>query len=324
MRKLRTNKIFALILCAIALAFAGAVETAAQQRSITGRLAPPVEAGGWLIVEAKDKYLLLNAEKFRNESWFREGTEVSATGEIKRDAVTIYQEGIPFEARTLRPAGNSDGFSNRLTTVTVSGNARVTAQPDTAIISLSVVTQSRSALEAQQQNAVKTTAVINALRKTVSGAAAEIKTSGYSLVPQRVYKENQPPTITGYEARNNVLVTLNDLTRVGAVIDAATTAGANNVGGISFTLREDGDARRRALTEAVREAVNKADALARALGGLVVRIVAVEEGASPQPVFYAQREAMAAQTADTPIEIGSLEINSQVRLIAEIQRSGIK
>lgn len=49
-----------------------------------------VEAGGWLIVEGNQKYLLLNTGKFSNESWFRNGVEVAAMGEIKRGAATIY------------------------------------------------------------------------------------------------------------------------------------------------------------------------------------------------------------------------------------------
>ncbi len=67
--------------------------------------------------------------------------------------------------------------------------------------------------------------------KAAAGAGAEVKTSGYSLQPQRVYKENQPPTITGYEARNTVTVTMSDLTKVGTVIDAAAQAGSNDVSG---------------------------------------------------------------------------------------------
>ena len=50
----------------------------------------------------------------------------------------------------------------------------------------------------------------------------EIKTSGYSVQPQRMYRENQPPTITGYEARNTVTVTMSDLTKVGTLIDASS------------------------------------------------------------------------------------------------------
>lgn len=322
MKERGIKKTIVLFLTALSFIFVAINSAAAQQRNITGRLAPTIEAGGWLIVEAKEKYLLLNAEKFRNENWFREGTEVFAAGEVRRGAVTIYQQGIPFEARTLRPTGTvtNDGLSNRPAIVTVSGTARVTAQPDTAEIFVSIVTQNSSAIEAQQQNAAKTAAVINAL-KNAAGSGTEIKTSGYSLVPQRVYKENQPPTITGYEARNSITVTTSDLNRVGAVIDAATKAGANNVDGISFTLRRDGAARAHALAEATREAIGKAKTLAQTLGGRVLRIVAVEETTStPRPVIYAQREALAVQgAASTPIEVGTIEINSQVQLVAEVQ-----
>ena len=127
--------------------------------------------------------------------------------------------------------------SRGLTKVMVTGDAIVQAQPDTAILTVSVVTQGRNALTAQQDNANKSDAVVRAL-KSAAGAGAEVKTSGYSLQPQRIYKEGQPPTITGYEARNSVTVTMSDLTKVGAVIDAAAQAGANDVAGISFTLRK--------------------------------------------------------------------------------------
>jgi len=311
-----------LFLSAILTIFVFAFRTPAQQRSVSGRLAPTVEASGWLIVGENEKYLLLNAGKYRRERWFGNGVEVEATGEIKPGAVTIYQEGVPFEARTLRPIENSANV-NQFTTVTVTGDARVTAQPDTAIVSVSVVTQNRSAVEAQQQNAAQTTAVINALKRA-AGGGAEIKTSGYALVPQRVYKENQPPTITGYEARNSISVTLNDLTKVGAAIDAATEAGANNIDGVSFTLRNDRAARGRALAEATREAAAKAETLAQTLGGRVVRIVAVRENGanSPRPVIHAQQESFArVAAADTPIEVGTLEISAQVQFIAEIEIS---
>jgi len=127
--------------------------------------------------------------------------------------------------------------------VSVTEDSIVQAQPDTAILTISVVSQARLALEAQQDNANKSDAVVRAL-KSAAGAGAEIKTSGYSLQPIRVYKEGQPPTITGYEARNSVTVIMSDLTKVGAVIDATAQAGANDVSGISLTLRQDRPARR--------------------------------------------------------------------------------
>lgn len=230
---------------------------------------------------------------------------------------------LVFFAALETSAQQKSAGDNRFTTVTVSGDARVTAQPDTAIVSISVVTQNSNATEAQQQNANQTTAVINALKRT-AGSSAEIKTSGYSLTPRRVYKENQPPTITGYEARNSITVTLNDLNRVGAVIDAAAKAGANDIDNVGFSLRQDREARGRALANATREAIGKATILAQALGGRVIKIMAVQEGGtSPRPpIIYARQEALASQAVDTPIEVGALEINSQVQLVAEVEISG--
>jgi uncharacterized protein YggE len=219
---------------------------------------------------------------------------------------------LPSEVATSQTAAASK--------VLVTGDSIVQAQPDTAIVTIAVVTQARTALEAQQQNAAKSDAVVRAL-KSAMGAGAEIKTSGYSLQPQRVYKENQPPTIVGYEARNSVTVTLSDLTRVGAVIDAASQAGANDVAGISFTLRKDRQARDQALAEATKEALAKAQVIAGALGGRVVRIVEVQEEGfeRPRPIAYDTIQTMRAQSVATPIEVGTLDITSRVQLVAEIE-----
>jgi uncharacterized protein YggE len=320
-------KRLSMITSVLALTALFTIQAAAKEITVRGHLGQTVEAGGWLIIadtdEQTNKYLLLNAKRFQNEKWFRAGVTVEATGEPKPDAVTIYQEGIPFEARTLQQVGSSStnqtASAKGLTRVVVSGDAVVQAEPDTAILIISVVTQNKNAQTAQAENAAQSDAVIRAL-KTAAGATAEIKTSGYSLTPQRVYKENVPPTITGYEARNTVTVTLGDLTRVGAVIDAASQAGANNVDGVSFTLRKDRPAQSQALSDATRAAIAKAQVLAQALGGRVARIVEVQEGGTiPRPVrqFDGMDTLRVAQS--TPIEVGTLDIRSQVQLIAEIE-----
>ena len=316
---------------AVAVVLASQVSAATKEITVRGRLRPTVESGGWTIVSGEQKYLLLNASKFRNNSWFRDGAEVEAVGETK-DAITIYMEGTPFEARTLRPVrGDDDGAGNgathvvaELTRVTVSGEATVRAQPDTAVLSVAVVTQNASASEAQAENASKTDAVVRAVR-AAAGANSEVKTGGYSLQPQYVYKQNDAPQITGYLARNSVIVTMSDLTKVGAVIDAASRAGANTVDSLNFTLRRDRDARTQALTEATGDATAKARAIAEALGGRVVRVVEMQEGPIyrppiPLPVARGRTAAWAAdaEAAQTPIEVGSLDIRAQVQLVVEI------
>ncbi len=309
----------------LALVLAAATILHAKEITVRGKLQKTVEAGGWLVVATDAKYLILNAKNFQSNGWFKESTNVEAVGETK-DVMTTFMEGTPFEAKSMQPVdqnvatpGRDD--NRRVTRVMVAGDSIVQAQPDTAIVTISVVTQNKQALTAQQDNAAKTDAVMRAL-KAAAGTGAEVKTSGYSLQPQRVYRENQPPTISGYEARNSVTVTLSDLTKLGSVIDASAQAGANDVAGIAFTLRQDRQARDRALSEATQEAVSKARVIAQALGGRVVRIVEVqEEGFQQRPPvpLYQAEVMMAKRDVATPIEVGSLDIMSRVQVIAEVE-----
>jgi hypothetical protein len=316
------------------------MQAVAQQGEVQvrGRLGRTVEAGGWLIDSPRQKYLLLNADRWQGETWFRAGAEVEATGDVRRDVVTTQMEGTPFHARTLSPvaggsASSGDGGTKTTaaamslmawtTRIVVSGDSLVQARPDTAMISVAVVTQGQTALAAQQENARRSEAMVRAL-KAAAGAGAEVETSGYNLQPQYNYRENQTPIIRGYEARNTVTVTLGDLSKVGTVIDAATAAGANNIDNLSFTLRRDEPARDQALAAATREALRKAQVMAVALGGRVGRIVEVQEASvgRPVPIYDARVQArgMVAQAmeAKTPVEIGTLNIRAQVQLVAEI------
>jgi uncharacterized protein YggE len=315
-----SRKILA-IFGAVALVGLLAGQTFAKEIKVQGRLQTTVEAGGWLIVSGDQKYLILNASNFQTEEWFRQSVDVEASGETKSDVMTIHMEGIPFEARTMRPLqSEATQQSSKTTRVLVTGDSIVQAQPDTAALNIAVVTQGKRALDAQQDNATKSDAVVRALKAAV-GAGAEVKTSGYSLQPIRVYKEGQPPLITGYEARNSVTVILSDLTKVGAVIDAAASSGANDVTGISFTLRKDRPARDQALAEATREAVSKAQVIAQALSGRIIRIVEVQEEGTQRPRPYTDEvmQMRVGAAASTPIEVGTLDITSRVQLIAEIE-----
>ena len=217
------------------------------------------------------------------------------------------------------------------TRLLVMGESDSKVPPDTAVVVLSVVTQSRGARDAQQQNARKSEAVIGAV-KAAAGANPEVETSDYSLSPQRDYGGGMP-RIVGYEARNSVTVTTSALDAVGTIIDAATGAGANSVDGVSFILRESNPARGRALGEASRQAMQKAEALAQAMGGHILRVVEQREGGFPeQPTgLYdaagrqessgglSNRTASANANFSTPVAAGQLNVRSQVFLVVEVE-----
>jgi uncharacterized protein YggE len=210
--------------------------------------------------------------------------------------------------------------SSHTTKVTVGGEAVTRVEPDTAVLNVSVVTQSPQAVTAQQENARKSEAVA----KAVAGSNAEIKTSDYTLQPQYDPRDSRLPKIIGYNARNSVIITMSDLKGVGAVIDAASRAGANSIDGISFVLKQTSPARGQALAEATEQAMNKARSIAQALGGHVLRVVEENEnstigGTGAFTAYDSISLAREETRASTPTAAGQLSIKSNVQLIVEIE-----
>src|SRR6266513_5564198 len=124
-----------------------------------------------------------------------------------------------------------------VSSIRVTGDAKVTVRPDRVLIDIGVSTRAAQSQEAASQCARQVDAVLAAVRKATG--AAVLKTISYTLNPTYQYHpQGEEPTITGYSALNVVQVTLDDLARIGTVIDSATQAGANHVQGIQFTLRD--------------------------------------------------------------------------------------
>ena len=208
-----------------------------------------------------------------------------------------------------------------LSSIRVTGEAKVTAQPDRVQIDIGVTTRAPSSQEAAAQNARQVEAVLDAVRKA-TGPAAVLKTISYSLNPNYEYHSSGEPTVTGYTAANVVQVTLDDLDKIGSVIDSATQAGANHVQGIQFTLRDQDAVRAQALREAAIRARAEAEVLAAALGLKVVRVLSVEES-SPRlvPLLLpagAARHRPAASAVPTPVEAGTLDVTADVTLTVEV------
>jgi len=210
---------------------------------------------------------------------------------------------------------------NHTTKVTVAGEAVTRVEPDAAVLVLSVVTQSAQAITAQQENARKSDAVTNAVKAT-GGSQIEIKTSDYTLQPQYDYRDNSLPKIIGYGARNSIIVTTPDVRNVGAIIDAASNAGANSIDSVSFVLRQTSPARGQALADATQQAMNKARSIAQALGGRVLRVIEESESAtvaSEPRMEYDASQTVLRKQAGTPITAGQLSIKSNVQVIVEIE-----
>jgi hypothetical protein len=83
------------LLAVITVILVAATVLHAKEITVRGKLQKTVEAGGWLIVDAGKKFLILNSKNYEKNSWFKEGTNVEAIGETK-DVMTTFMEGTPF------------------------------------------------------------------------------------------------------------------------------------------------------------------------------------------------------------------------------------
>jgi uncharacterized protein YggE len=200
--------------------------------------------------------------------------------------------------------------------VGASGQATVSVKPDQAKLDVGVVTQAATAQDAAAQNATQVAAVLAQLQ-TVLGSSADIKTIGYSLSATYRYPQGAPPVLTGYTASNTVEVTITDLSLIGRAIDAASQAGANNVQGLQFSVKDEEPVREQALGLATKQAKAHAQAIASGIGASLGAVVLAQEGGGT-PTVRVLTSAPAASTTQTPIETGLVQIQATVSIQVEL------
>lgn len=219
-------------------------------------------------------------------------------------------------ALTLPSLAQDTGSPSPSTTqrsVTVSGTATIKASPDEAVISLGVQTQANTAEGALSQNAERMTAVFAALNDQ-GISKNDIATTSVSLYP--TYGQSGME-ITGYQAANQIDVTVHDMTKVGTIIDAAVGAGANLSNGITFKLSDASHGVDQALAAAVADARSKAEALATAGGAQLGQVMTIQEtsASSTPPIFYDRGMASGAATVPTPVSPPTLETQVSVTVV---------
>jgi uncharacterized protein YggE len=204
--------------------------------------------------------------------------------------------------------------------ITVTGEATISAEPNQAQIDIGVVTQARTAPEASKENAERLTRVLAEVKKLL-GKGDEAKTSGYALTPNYRYPQGGKPEIVGYNASNTVRIKTTNLEIVGRLIDSAMQAGANNINRLVFTLKDEQAAQLDALRAASAKAKSKAEAIASSLGLKIVKISSVTEGERAiQPIFRQPMLARAeAAPAQTPVEPGTVDVRSTVSMTVEVE-----
>lgn len=206
-------------------------------------------------------------------------------------------------------------------TFDVTGESKITTIPDKAVVSLGITVNESTVKQAQD----KANTIINNINTELGKLnidKKDIKTDNYSLYPNYDYQQGQ--RITGYSVNANLSVNLTDFSKLNQAIDAATGVGANQVGGIMFTLSDEKkkDVENDARKQAIENAKEKARSLSSLAGMRLGKIVNVSESPNFQPRPYGLMTAVGGATggkggAPTNIEPGSTTFNYIVTLSYE-------
>jgi uncharacterized protein YggE len=221
---------------------------------------------------------------------------------------------------TLAPANITVQTQPSLRTITVTGTGLVTLTPDIAYINIGVHSQDASATVALTQNNTSAQAIIDAI-KAAGVADKDIQTTNFSVYPQQQYDTNGKITGILYMVDNTVYVTVRDLAKLGGLLDASVTAGANNISSISFDVADKTGALSQARQAAVTNARKQADELTTATGVSLgdVQTITYSDSTPPITIQYARADVAAGGGGSVPVQSGSMQITTTVTIVYEIK-----
>ena len=248
---------------------------------------------------------------------------VAVLGIVALAAALVLSNGVlPAQAQSATPASSGLAVAR---TITVVGRGEVKVKPEVANTTVGVEALAPTVDAAMEDAQARMDAVLAALKK-LGIAEKDIQTSNFSInfertqtsMPEGTKTESTQPA-GFYRVSNMVQITIRDLKQVGAVLDAAVKAGANNVWGITFGLDNTDALEVQAREAAVKNARARAESLAGLTGVTVGDVVAVSEVIGNVPsVMYSAAEGRGGG-GGTPVEPGEVSFTTQIQIVYAIK-----
>lgn len=210
---------------------------------------------------------------------------------------------------------------NDVGTISVTGHAEVAVTPDIAFVTVGVVTTGNDVETAKQENDGIMQRISNSL-KAQGIAERDIRTSTFSVQP--VYRQDKSTkdanAIGSYRMQNSVTVKLDDLNKLGVVVDTLFSAGANQLQGINFALSDDKALKEQLLQYAVKDGQRQATLIADSLGAGLGRPISVVQNGRIYPMQAENyRMLKADMPAGTPLYAGTLTASVDVNMVYAIK-----
>ena len=220
---------------------------------------------------------------------------------------------------------------------TAEGTSSLKAVPDEAQVYFTVTITAKTLEDAQNQANTKTNSIVIDLQ-SAGISQDDIKTSNYNsypnydqnssvksnaAMPSPIYPSRNTEKIISYTVSENVDITIHDISKVNSVIDLATKDEAENISGPNFTFSES---KQKLLndqlrTEAINNAKQKAQSIAKTAEIRLGKIVNVQENSTPYPtplLMKSEAQGSSGSSAPTQINPGENTLTETVTLSYEV------
>ncbi len=212
-----------------------------------------------------------------------------------------------------------EGLSNK-NTINVVGTGQISVKPDIALISLSVVSESKKISDAQNDNTQKMNNIIGFLKNDLGILDKDLKTTNYNIYPDYTYTRDGQKIFLGYKVTQTLEVKIRDLSKVGNVIEGATERGSNEISSLQFTNEDLEKTKIDARKLAIDNAKEKAKTLVSQLGVKLGKIVSFNENFYTPTPYPLMKETLGLGGGATPeIQTGENEISVNVSITYEIE-----
>ena len=204
--------------------------------------------------------------------------------------------------------------------VWVSGEGKVTAVPDLAIVVLGIEAQAATVAEAETQASEAMDRVMAALEDN-GVAEKDIQTQYFSVYQRTQWDEIMgEEVVIGYQVSNMVTAKIRDIDNAGLIIDAVVTAGGDliRINSINFSIDDPSVYLDEMREEAMADAKDRAEQLARLAGVRLGKPIYISESSywpSPEyPRVYYEGGMAPAPAAPPPISPGEMEVTLNVQI----------
>ncbi len=235
---------------------------------------------------------------------------------------------IGLSACTMLPVQPADATNESaqsdsapLRTLSVTGTGRVLMVPDLAYINIGVRNQAQDVSSALAANNTQATAISDAI-KAVGVEEKDLQTANFNVYSIQQYDQNGQPSYINYEVENTLYVTVRDLTKLSQVLDAALGAGANQIYGINFDLANRQSALDQARDLAIKDAQEKALAVAATSGVTLgqIQTINVSNTSYVQPYTpYGMGGGAMDAASSVPVSAGQIVVTFDANLVYVIE-----